>query len=92
MLSDLLPNYIKNARVLSWEHNAITNSLGGKATGSDRILQHVGALIDELQGNREVSSNVHCEEHSLLGFYFSKCVAMAALEWDGVCLRVTSNK
>ncbi|KAF3012733.1 hypothetical protein E8E15_003010 [Penicillium rubens] len=53
-LSDLLPNYIKNARVLSWEYNAITNSLGGKTTGSDRILQHAGALIDELQGDREL--------------------------------------
>ncbi|KAJ5170921.1 Cytochrome P450 [Penicillium coprophilum] len=52
-LSDLLPNYIKNARVLSWGYNANTNSLGGKATSSDRILQHAGTLIEELQNDRE---------------------------------------
>ncbi|KAJ5371991.1 Cytochrome P450 [Penicillium concentricum] len=51
--SDLIPNYIKNARVLSWGYTANTNSLGGKATSSDRILQHAGTLIEELQNDRE---------------------------------------
>ncbi|CAG8929982.1 unnamed protein product [Penicillium salamii] len=69
-LSDLLPNYIKNARILSWGYNANTNSFGGKATSSDRILQHAGTLLEELQNDREVSSDVHCKEHARLDLVF----------------------
>lgn len=88
-LSDLLPNYIKNARVLSWGYNANTNSLGGKATSSDRILQHAGTLIEELQNDREVSSDIHCKEHSLLDFIFQTVLPRlpwmgAASDWDKV--------
>ncbi|CAG7940151.1 unnamed protein product [Penicillium nalgiovense] len=81
-LSDLLPNYIKNARVLSWGYNANTNSLGGKATSSDRILQHAGTLIEELQNDREVSSDVHCKEYSLLDFIFQ--TVLPWLPWTGM--------
>lgn len=54
-LRDLLPVYIKRARVLSWGYYANTNSWGGRMTTSDRILHHAETLIEELQNDREVS-------------------------------------
>lgn len=60
-LHHLLPEYIKNARVLTWGYVANTNSWGGKITSSDRILQHAETLVEELQNDREVS---HHEQQS----------------------------
>jgi hypothetical protein len=37
---DLLPKYLKRARVLTWGYNANISSLTGKSTSSERILQH----------------------------------------------------
>lgn len=67
---------------MSWGYNANTNSLGGKATSSDRILQHAGTLIEELQNDREVSSDVHCKEYSLLYFIFQTLLPW--LPWTGM--------
>lgn len=51
---DLLPKYIKNARILVWGYNANVTSLKGRNTSADRILQHAQTLIAQLQADREV--------------------------------------
>ncbi|KAJ5933624.1 Cytochrome P450 [Penicillium verhagenii] len=52
-LRDILPDHIKNARVLTWGYIANMHSLNGKMTSSDRILHHAETLIEELQIDRE---------------------------------------
>lgn len=52
---DLLPKYVKNARVLTWGYNANISSLNGKSTSSERILQHAQTLVAQLHADREVS-------------------------------------
>ena len=54
--TDLLPKYIKNARVLVWGYNANVTSSKGRSTSADRILQHAQTLVAQLQADREVRS------------------------------------
>ena len=54
---DLLPKYLKRARVLTWGYNANISSLAGKSTSSDRILQHAQTLIAQLHADRDVSGS-----------------------------------
>jgi protein SERAC1 len=53
--ADLLPAYMKHARILTFEYNTAVTALFGK-TSSDRILQHVHTLVAELVADREVRS------------------------------------
>ena len=55
---DLLPKYLKCARVLTWGYNANTASLLGKKTSTDRVLQHAQTLIAHLQADREVRTDL----------------------------------
>lgn len=57
---DLLPKYLKCARVLTWGYNANTASLLGKTTSADRVLQHAQTLIAQLQADREVCTGLCC--------------------------------
>ncbi|KAE8395642.1 Alpha/Beta hydrolase protein [Aspergillus alliaceus] len=81
-LRDLLPTYINNARVLTWGYNANVNSLMGRSTSSDRILQHAQTLIEELQSDREFESAAErpiifvC--HSLGGIIVKKALAFSS--------------
>lgn len=52
---DLLPKYLKRARVLTWGYNANISSLTGKSTSSERILQHAQTLVAQLHADRNVS-------------------------------------
>jgi hypothetical protein len=54
---DLLPKYLKSARILTWGYNANIASLMGKTTSSDRILQHAHTLVADLQADREVRAS-----------------------------------
>ncbi|KKZ64975.1 hypothetical protein EMCG_09120 [[Emmonsia] crescens] len=81
-LSNLLPTYINNARVLSWGYNAKINSLMGGSTSSDRILQHAQTLTEELQSDRELEDATGrpiifvC--HSLGGIIVKKALAFSS--------------
>lgn len=53
--SELLPKYLKNARILTWGYNADIASLMGKtASSSDRILQHAQTLVAQLHADRQL--------------------------------------
>lgn len=52
--ANLLPNYIRDARVLTWGYNASVVSVKARSTSADRILQHAQTLIAQLQADREV--------------------------------------
>ncbi|PGH16457.1 hypothetical protein AJ79_01788 [Helicocarpus griseus UAMH5409] len=81
-LSDLLPTYIKNARVLTWGYNANINTLMGASTSSDRILQHAQTLTEELRSDRELEDATErpiifvC--HSLGGIIVKKALAFSS--------------
>ncbi|KAF7593472.1 hypothetical protein BBP40_011478 [Aspergillus hancockii] len=81
-LKDLLPTHINNARVLTWGYNANINSLMGRSTSSDRILQHAQTLIEELQSDRELENAAErpimfvC--HSLGGIIVKKALAFSS--------------
>lgn len=62
---DLLPKYMKHARVLTWGYNANISSLKGRTTSSERILQHAHSLIAQLHADRDVSSYLSSQnQHS----------------------------
>jgi protein SERAC1 len=54
---DLLPKYVKRARVVAWGYNANISSLTGNTTSSERILQHAQTLVAQLQADRDVSGS-----------------------------------
>jgi protein SERAC1 len=55
-LSDknLLPKYLKTARILTWGYNANVTDFT-TPTSSDRILQHAQTLVADLQSDRQVN-------------------------------------
>ncbi|TLD22620.1 ribonuclease p mrp subunit protein [Venturia nashicola] len=55
---DLLPKYMKHARVLVWGYNANISSLKGKETSKDRVLQHAQTLIQDLHADRSVRQTI----------------------------------
>ncbi|KUL83945.1 hypothetical protein ZTR_06844 [Talaromyces verruculosus] len=54
--SNLLPHFVNNARVLTWGYTADITSLFGRATSSDRILQHAQTLVEDLLADRELKN------------------------------------
>jgi len=55
---DLLPKYVKKARILTWGYNANTTSFSRRATSSERILQHAQTLVAHLSADREVGKQL----------------------------------
>jgi hypothetical protein len=79
---DLLPKYLKRARVLTWGYNANISSLTGKTTSSERILQHAQTLIAQLHADRDLEDAndrpIIFLCHSLGGIIVKRALAYSA--------------
>ncbi|PGH02526.1 hypothetical protein AJ80_08837 [Polytolypa hystricis UAMH7299] len=91
-LRDLLPTYIKTARVLSWGYNSNANTLRGRATSADRILEHARTLVEDLQSDRELENATErpiifvC--HSLGGIVVKKALTFSSWQTSPKCARL----
>lgn len=78
----LLPNFINNARILTWGYNASVTSRKGRGTSADRILQHAQTLVAQLHADRELEGASErpiifvC--HSLGGIVVKRALAYSA--------------